>query len=437
MDLPTLGAVRYPPDAGATWKQADDGGQDAVVDAFLAAWRRLDRSGERAQVRAALTDDQAGALLTYCRRRWMDGRDGAFDALSVVDLSRLGRLRAEVELTAAVTVFVTAARQRAPAEAAAPALGVAHETMAALLHDLFRRPPNIVDLGYQWVWLAYPDGVLLADRHPERPAMRDPAVLVRLAREAESQGYRVQAVTLNDDLPAVLLDAAAEDPAVAAALGEIREQSGVRCRPGWGQSRSLTAHLLRTVTVAAAATLAGAVAGRSTAHAAVVAHQVNAACVIYISDSGDPIYDGLVRTRETLSGSRSTEPGETDERQVLMPLPVPHQHIDTFLLLEVQYDGEALHQWWLAGPPPHGTHPDPVGAWQALIADGDPFRGFEVSTMDYHGPEKATVRGFWRGTWVEHRFRRNVGAGAHEWDRLRPLLQPTEFRPVRRAADQQ
>ncbi len=86
-DLPTPGAVCYPPDAGATWKHADDGGQDAVVDAFLDAWRRLDRPGDRTRVRSALTGDQAEALLTYCRRRWMDGREGAFDALSVLDLN--------------------------------------------------------------------------------------------------------------------------------------------------------------------------------------------------------------------------------------------------------------------------------------------------------------------------------------------------------------
>lgn len=118
-----------------------------------------------------------------------------------------------------------------------------------------------------------------------------------------------------------------------------------------------------------------------------------------------------------------------------MGVPEAHQRIDTFLMIEVQYGGGPLHQWWLAGPPPHGTHPDPAGAWQALVTDGDPFRGFEVSTRDSHGPERATVRGFWRGTWVEHGFRRNVGAGAREWERLRPFLEPTEFRPVREIPD--
>jgi hypothetical protein len=87
-----------------------------------------------------------------------------------------------------------------------------------------------------------------------------------------------------------------------------------------------------------------------------------------------------------------------------------------------------VHQWWLAGPPPHGTHPDPAGAWQTLNDDGDPFRGYDASTQDFHGPERAHVRGFWRRSWVEHRFGRHEGEGAREWDRLRGFLQPEALR---------
>jgi len=434
-DLPTLGTVRYPPDAGATWKHADDGGQDAVVDAFLGAWRRLDRSGDRTRVRSALTHDQGNALLIYCRRRWLDGREGAFDALSVFDLNRLDQIRTEVEFTAAVTVFISAARKKAPAVAAAPALRVAHKTMAALLKDLISRPPTIADLGHRWVWVQHPGWVLLPDRHPERPdSVRDPWLLIRLAQLAESRGYRVETVALNYDLPAVLLDAAADDPAVAMALDQVRERSGVRCGPGPIRQGGITAHLLRTVTVEAATTIADAVSGRSTAETTVVAHSADAACVIYIVEGGASDHKGLYGTRQILFGA-GTEPGESDERKSPLPVPGPHQHIDTFLMIEVQYDGGPLHQWWLAGPPPHGTHPDPVGAWQALVTDGDPFRGFNASTQDYHGPERATVRGFWRGTWVEHSFGRHVGAAAYEWENLRPFLEPTEFRPVRQAPE--
>jgi hypothetical protein len=423
--------VRYPPDAGATWKHADDDGQDAVVEAFLGAWRHLDRPGDRTRVRSALTSDQGKALVTYCRRRWLDGREGAFDALSVFDLNRLAEIRAEVEFTAAVTVFVSAARQKAPAVAAAPALRVAHKTMATVLHDLISRPPTIADLGHRWVWVQHPGWVLLPDRHPERPgSIHDPWLLVRLAQLAESRGYRVETVELNDDLPAVLLDAAVDDPAVARALDQVREQSGVHCGPGPSRPRGLTVHLLRTVTTEAATTIVGAVTSRSTAEAAVVAHSAEAACVIYLVDGGVVDSDGLYGTRDILYGA-STEPGESDERKAPVPDPEPHKSIDTFLTIEVQYDGGALHQWWLAGPPPRGTHPDPVGAWQALVTADDPFRGFEMSTQDYHGPERATVRGFWRGAWVEHTFGRQVGAAAREWESLRPFLEPTQFRPVR------
>ncbi|GID98612.1 hypothetical protein ACFQFC_15790 [Amorphoplanes digitatis] len=430
-DLPTLGMVRYPPDAGATWKLADDGGQDAVVDAFLGAWRRLDRQGDRTRVRSALTHYQGRALLIYCRRRWMDGREGAFDALSVFDLNRLGQIRAEIEFTATVTVFISAARKKAPAMAAAPALLVAHKTMAALLKDLISRPPDIADLGHRWVWVKHPGWVLLPDRHPERPdSVRDPWPLVRMAQSAESRGYRVETVALNYDLPAVLLDAAADDPAVAMALDQVRERSGVRCGPGPIQQGGMTAHLFRTVTVGAATTIADAVTGRSTAETAVYAHSAHGACVIYIVEGCGLDYGGLDDTREILYLA-GTQAGESDEREIPMPVPGPRKLIDTFLMIEVRYGDGPLHQWWLAGPPPHGTHPDPVGAWQALVTDGDPFRGFQASTQDYHGPEWATVRGFWRGTWVEHSFGRHVGAAAHQWENLRPFLEPTEFRPVR------
>jgi hypothetical protein len=107
----------------------------------------------------------------------------------------------------------------------------------------------------------------------------------------------------------------------------------------------------------------------------------------------------------------------------------PHPDVDTLLVLDVQYSPDTpVYQWWLAGPPPHGTHPDPAGAWHALFRSSDPFRGYDASTQDYHGPEQATVRGFWRGRWVEHRFVRSEGAGAWEWDLLRGLLEPEAAR---------
>jgi len=112
-------------------------------------------------------------------------------------------------------------------------------------------------------------------------------------------------------------------------------------------------------------------------------------------------------------------------RESAMPKMLLHPDVDTLLVLDVQYDRDTpVYHWWLAGPPPHGTHPDPAGAWQALLDAGDPFRGYDASTQDYHGPEQATVRGFWRGTWVEYRFGRHEGAAAGEWHRLRGLLEP-------------
>jgi len=106
-----------------------------------------------------------------------------------------------------------------------------------------------------------------------------------------------------------------------------------------------------------------------------------------------------------------------------------YPEVDTMLVLDVQLDPDGpVYHWWLAGPPPLGTHPDPQAGWEALTRASDPFGGYEVSTQDYHGPERATVRGLWRGRWIEHRFGRHEGAAAAEWDRLRGLLEPAVLR---------
>jgi hypothetical protein len=110
-----------------------------------------------------------------------------------------------------------------------------------------------------------------------------------------------------------------------------------------------------------------------------------------------------------------------------MTSPHPPEEISTLLIIDAQYEpcGPWYH-WWLAGPPPTGTHPDPAGAWHALHAEPDPLadRSREPDLATSYGPECAFIRGFWHGRWVQTGFGRNGVTASNRWQRLRPLLQP-------------
>ncbi|SNY25881.1 hypothetical protein [Paractinoplanes atraurantiacus] len=405
--------VRFPPGAGLLWKLTPAPEQDEAVSAFLAGFRGLADPAEQAAVRATLSPAEIGVLLTYGRRRLIDDAPhlaGALDALFLIDAARPGLPRADIEVTAALALSVTGAaeRERAPAGA------VEHAAAMATRSPQYR----IVE--------AAGGRRILHDLHPDRPCTAHEAErAVELAELAEFKGYRVDSITVKDDWPERLHDAVFErqDEALGGALLGIAQCSRVQAGPRpEGRPGRLTAYLLRAASPEDAALLAAAANGLSTHDAPVLGRSFDLICVVLLSDGSDSLhsYEFVLRAlregpafagRRWPAGDRGPVPADGD------------QH--TMLVMDVQYDhDQPVHHWWLAGPPPQGTHPDPEGAWQALVEAGDPFRGYTMSTMEYHGPERATVRGFWRGRWVEHRFGRHEGAAAAEWKTLKPFLEP-------------
>jgi hypothetical protein len=411
--------VRYPPGADTPWRMTPAAEQDRLVQAFLARYRDLGDPVYQAAMRATLDDDDIETLLIFCRRSWLSGnqprRLAGLDAIAMLDLDQGAVPSAEVELAAAITLSMTAP------EAVPPVLDRAAPATAGLLRRLVHHPPRLAELGYRWIILD--EGTrLVPDQHAHRTdlvALGD--LLLGLARLAEDKGYRVLGINQNDDRPAVLEQASAGDAAVAAAVARVRGWSGVPSADG---PRRLTIHLLHAGSVADAQLLADTATSRSTHLTTVLGWCYDVACVIFVSDTGDSL-DG----HDSAAYALLKEPARVGRKLGIHPArPAKQPSPDTMLVIHVQYDSDLpAHQWWLSGPPARGTHPDPEGAWKTLVDDGDPFRGAETTTMDHHGPGWATVRGFWRGTWVEHRFSRNTGAGADEWDRLRPFLEPERF----------
>ncbi|MFF5075574.1 hypothetical protein ACFY36_00870 [Actinoplanes sp. NPDC000266] len=393
--------VRYPPGADTLWKLTPAPEQDEAVSEFLTGFREIADPVEREAVRAALSPAEIGVLLTYCRRRLVDNAPrlaGALDALALVDADRPGMPRADIESTTALVQSVI--------DAADP-----HYRIVEL--DGHRR--------------------LLRDLHADRPCTADEAErALELAELAEFKGYRVETITVKDDWPEQLHEAvfARPDEALGGALLGLAQCSCVRAGPRpTGRPGRLTAYLLRAASPEDAALLAAAANGLSTEQAPMLGRSFGLICVVLLSDGSDPLqsYEFVLRTlrAEPTFGGRRWPVAD------LAPVAADgNQH--TMLVMDVQYDrDQTVRHWWLAGPPPQGTHPDPEGAWRALAEAGDPFRGYTMSTMEYHGPERATVRGFWRGRWVEHRFGRHEGAAAAEWKMLKPFLEPAADDPTR------
>jgi len=129
-------------------------------------------------------------------------------------------------------------------------------------------------------------------------------------------------------------------------------------------------------------------------------------------------------------------PDEWREPVLQWPIPLrpfqteQHDYIDpggtaTMLVIDVNAKpGGPVHHWWLSAEPPMGTHPELEEACRRLREfDDDPFAPFEgVSTQIYGGPNTATVRGFWRGRWIQAEFNLRDGGEIGRWQRLIPLL---------------
>jgi hypothetical protein len=113
----------------------------------------------------------------------------------------------------------------------------------------------------------------------------------------------------------------------------------------------------------------------------------------------------------------------------------PHGFVDpagmtTMLVIDVRLvPGGPAYQWWLAGEPPMGTHPRPAAAWERLrrfSPDEDPFAPLPDGGRyaGYDGPQQASVRGLWRGRWIQTEFSRVHPGESARWDKLTPLLEP-------------
>jgi hypothetical protein len=90
-----------------------------------------------------------------------------------------------------------------------------------------------------------------------------------------------------------------------------------------------------------------------------------------------------------------------------------------------QGEGEPT-EWTLACGPAGGTHPDAAEACallDGLAADAfAPVPPDSICTQVYGGPQRARVRGEWRGEAVDAELSRENGCEIARWDRLVPLL---------------
>jgi Subtilisin inhibitor-like len=134
--------------------------------------------------------------------------------------------------------------------------------------------------------------------------------------------------------------------------------------------------------------------------------------------------------------SAVTAPNEWREPVLRWPIPLrpyqteQHAYIDpdgatTMLVIDVNAEpGGPVYHWWLSAEPPMGTHPALEEACRLLREiDGDPFAPFEGPSEDaYYGPNRATIRGFWRGRWIQAEFSLVDGGERYRWHNLVPLL---------------
>jgi hypothetical protein len=120
------------------------------------------------------------------------------------------------------------------------------------------------------------------------------------------------------------------------------------------------------------------------------------------------------------------DPYETEQYDYIDP-----DGASTMLVIDVcESPGGPTYHWWLSAEPPMGTHPALEEACRLLRdLDGDPFAPFDGPSDDgYYGPNRATVRGFWRGRWIQAEFGLQDGGAKYRWLTLVPLL-PDPFAP--------
>ncbi|MGW3243183.1 SSI family serine proteinase inhibitor [Streptomyces sp. NPDC001070] len=95
------------------------------------------------------------------------------------------------------------------------------------------------------------------------------------------------------------------------------------------------------------------------------------------------------------------------------------------LRVTVDDGGGHVSSYELRCDPAGGTHPDATEACARLERLGGPVgpapKG-TMCTMIYSGPQRATVRGSWRGRPVDARYDRSNGCETARWGRMAPVL---------------
>ena len=124
-------------------------------------------------------------------------------------------------------------------------------------------------------------------------------------------------------------------------------------------------------------------------------------------------------------------PWDTTTATVNAPQPtaVPSRTAGTAQLTVLLDDGTGVRSTWtLTCRPPGGNHPDPAKACGVLGANGDKaFRPTPANTacsQVYGGPQKALVRGTWRGKPVNAQFDLENGCEVARWNLLLGVLPP-------------
>jgi hypothetical protein len=82
--------------------------------------------------------------------------------------------------------------------------------------------------------------------------------------------------------------------------------------------------------------------------------------------------------------------------------------------------------WTLTCDPPGGDHPDPAAACAVLEAQGaaalPPVPQDRMCTMNFGGPETATITGTWKGAPVKSALSKGNGCEIARWKSLSGLL---------------
>ena len=106
----------------------------------------------------------------------------------------------------------------------------------------------------------------------------------------------------------------------------------------------------------------------------------------------------------------------------------PNEPAEPATSLVVEYtadEGASPQRWTLTCDPVGGDHPDAEAACQKLGAAEQPFTPVPsdaICTEQYGGPQKATVRGTYRGEQVDLQLSRINGCYISQWEALVPLV---------------